>query len=445
MSLMKKLSFRAMSPRKNTASKNANSSGDVDKARNRTGDFQLGYKLAMETDIGGMRENQDDGFIWRHAESSSIVLAVLDGHGSDLGAFASQQGRLAMIAWLDEHFTEILENPAVALRNLFASTQERMFAMYQNILQRGGYEVEVQNGYLVKRKGGPESPWLCVHGGSSCSVVVFANGGRKMYTANVGDSSGIMAVNGKMLSMRMLKPLYEENEPEEMKFTDAQLNSNPSSTIEITWDHSPECPREFRRMRMKKPDEATPTKPHLMIVYDSPSRKKFQCPNVFNVDGNGVPTVTNNGKYYKNVRREWASLITTPPSARFHDALAFTRSLGDFHLQSCGITCNPDVFEFDIEGLFNGEDAAPTKSVGESTIGCIVLCSDGVWDNWQYDDVTNFFLESSKISKVSHADSAEEQTREFMESNQQKAQTHFGNDADNATAIVCYFSPTFSS
>lgn len=40
--------------------------------------------------------------------------------------------------------------------------------------------------------------------------------------------------------------------------------------------------------------------------------------------------------YYKNIRREWASLVATPPSARFQDALAFTRSLGDLHLHTYG-------------------------------------------------------------------------------------------------------------
>lgn len=40
--------------------------------------------------------------------------------------------------------------------------------------------------------------------------------------------------------------------------------------------------------------------------------------------------------YYKNVRKEWASLVSTPASARFQDALAFTRSLGDLHLHTYG-------------------------------------------------------------------------------------------------------------
>lgn len=40
--------------------------------------------------------------------------------------------------------------------------------------------------------------------------------------------------------------------------------------------------------------------------------------------------------YFKNVRKEWASLVSTPPYAQFQDALAFTRSLGDLHLHLYG-------------------------------------------------------------------------------------------------------------
>ena len=44
--------------------------------------------------------------------------------------------------------------------------------------------------------------------------------------------------------------------------------------------------------------------------------------------------------YYKNVRKEWASLVSAPSTACFPDALAFTRSLGDLHLQTYGSRCD---------------------------------------------------------------------------------------------------------
>jgi len=51
-------------------------------------------------------------------------------------------------------------------------------------------------------------------------------------------------------------------------------------------------------------------------------------------------------RYYKNVRKEWASLVSTPPTAKFQDALAFTRSLGDFHLHTYGIQTLNDMLYF---------------------------------------------------------------------------------------------------
>lgn len=75
---------------------------------------------------------------------------------------------------------------------------------------------------------------------------------------------------------------------------------------------------------------------------------------MFELDPNdpaAAARVTNRGKYYKNVRQEWASLVATPPSARFSDALAFTRSLGDLHLQAYGVCSKPEVFEIDMDAL----------------------------------------------------------------------------------------------
>lgn len=74
-------------------------------------------------------------------------------------------------------------------------------------------------------------------------------------------------------------------------------------------------------------------------MYDTLTSAKTNCPDIFARDPvSRQLSVTNRGQYYKNVRNEWATLVATPPMARFQDALAFTRSLGDFHLQSYGVS-----------------------------------------------------------------------------------------------------------
>merc|ERR1712110_1263886 len=106
------------------------------------------------------------------------------------------------------------------------------------------------------------------------------------------------------------------------------------------------------------------------------STPKHQCPQIFEVSDNdgSVINKTGSGFYFKNVRSEWATLVTTPPFAKFQDALAFTRSLGDLHLHVYGVTYEPEVREFDLNSLHNAA----------SSDGCSILfvCTDGVWDNW---------------------------------------------------------------
>jgi hypothetical protein len=82
-------------------------------------------------------------------------------------------------------------------------------------------------------------------------------------------------------------------------------------------------------MRNFRSRDSLAHQPSLYVVYDAPSHDKTCCNAVFDVDElTGEITITNNGRYYKNVRKEWASLVSTPTTAAYQDALAFTRSLG---------------------------------------------------------------------------------------------------------------------
>ena len=118
----------------------------------------------------------------------------------------------------------------------------------------------------------------------------------------------------------------------------------------ITAEHSPESMTEYIRLCNYRPHPDTKTnsnhttnpnptipRPELLTIYDDSSQNdKSRCPHIFTCSAESHLSITNNGRYYKNVRKEWASLVAVPPSAKFHDALAFTRSLGDFHLHTYG-------------------------------------------------------------------------------------------------------------
>ena len=87
-------------------------------------------------------------------------------------------------------------------------------------------------------------------------------------------------------------------------------------------------------------------------------------------------------------------------------------------------------------------DAAPAPIVV-----CIVLATDGVWDNWSYEDVTKFVMDASCLKAVgSGDDGAERIAKAFMQRNTIYARRNFGAQADNATGILAYlsFAPLYS-
>ena len=137
-----------------------------------------------------------------------------------------------------------------------------------------------------------------------------------------------------------------------------------------------------------------------IVVYDASSHDKTRCCPVFRLDAAGVPTVTNDGRYYKNVRKEWASLVSTPSSAAYQDALAFTRSMGDLHLHAYGVTHYPEVHRVDLACLLDAlsSTTAITASPAPAPVLCVVLATDGVWDNWLYEDVTKFVIDGSSLN-----------------------------------------------
>ena len=62
-----------------------------------------------------------------------------------------------------------------------------------------------------------------------------------------------------------------------------------------------------------------------------------------------------------------------------------TRVLGDFALKP-GVTSEPDINEYSLDELF-----------GDS-IGAFVLATDGLWDNWRFEDVSKFVMDESCLN-----------------------------------------------
>ena len=319
---------------------------------------RLYSQVGSDTDIGGGRENQDDYFAWKSPDGTVLVLCVLDGHGREVGKIAANSAQLKLREYFEANHQMLRINPYDCLVEAHEMAHRRIKTGFRDELEKDGYEVEeAPEGYLLKRMP-PSQFWGCVHGGSSCSIVAIVD--HMVYIANVGDSSGILSSTVPVLSSALLQHLGDaasipessamislagggdsqpseaaaaakvlggkhassessgDNSASEDMVAEAEGSVSPyQDNLVITAEHSPESPSEFCRLRAFRAKPGDPRQPALAVVYDSPSADKTKCSPVFSLDDAGVPTVINKGKYYKNVRKEWASLVSTPSSARF--------------------------------------------------------------------------------------------------------------------------------
>lgn len=252
------------------------------------------WKACGETDIGGLRENQDDMFIFERNDLNICVIGVLDGHGRDVGQTASITGRKFLLDYFDKNCENLLNDPYNCLVEGINQAHNAIKASFIQVLQQKGWEVQnTGEDYLVKRKNST-TPWACVHGGTSCSIIALVN--TTLYIANVGDSSGILSTSHPVLHPSMIHHLGDSALNHKRNVRSTQPTDEYFDTLVLTAEHSPESPEEFIRMREFRCREGDPTQPSLLVVYDASTHDKSRCSPVFSLDRNGKPIVTNRGR-----------------------------------------------------------------------------------------------------------------------------------------------------
>ncbi len=369
--------------------------------------IKVQLRCGIATDIGGGSTNQDDAEII-HISQDAIVFGVFDGHGRDLGELASKVAKDSFRNALKSKgmIDRLRADPHLIMNELFKAAHVDIRNAFREKYHEAKWEVmDTDEGYIIKRQN-KKSPWTCTHGGTTATVVVILDG-RRMIVANVGDSSAVWGGRGK----------------------DGSIIAK-----ELNAEHSPESIEEYNRVRAFRPAppiEGASAKsnglilPEMKFVYDAPSYSKNQCNNIFEHDPNDHNKihVTGTGTYYKNVRNEWATLVTTPPHARFQDALAFTRSLGDLHLHVYGVSEIPAVAEYDLVRLHTSAAHGPKKIslAGGVEVGAdasvLFVCTDGVWDNWKFEDIAQHALKEELVDITVKTGSGQKATEEIMRTN----------------------------
>jgi len=197
------------------------------------------------------------------------------------------------VSWSCE---QLYTDPYACLVDSFVHAHECIKRRFREKLEAAGWEVaEAEEGYLLKRKPNSQA-WFCVHGGTSCryltpSLIVIikttdphipsphphypttkypipctwigsivAIVGRKCYTANVGDSSGLLCSVDQDLSEALIRPVGDSAFPERVLPAFGANGGVPADStgsaagvsdcaLLITAEHSPESVDEFIRLK----------------------------------------------------------------------------------------------------------------------------------------------------------------------------------------------------
>jgi serine/threonine protein phosphatase PrpC len=393
-----------------------------------------------------------------------------------------------------ETLAALASDPKPTLELAFVNAHRAIEAAFRKYYEDAGWHVQrTADGYLIRSRQAGGSP-LCVHGGSTATVAMILQG-RRLLVANVGDSTAIVCgldTAGDLKGVEEWTPMGGAATATAAT-TGSSSSSSASSSggtgsaaaasvsappalpihlppsiatsyMEVSADHSPESETEFMRMHKYRPHATSRHTPELLFVYDTLTASKLACPPIFDVHPHtGKCTKTERGSYYKNVRCEWATLVATPPHAGFQDALAFTRSLGDLHLQSYGVSHTPEIWWMDLTTTAAAaaaadaeaaEDAGMSLAAGAETSAAaaasasgasevplvrnpvaLAVCSDGIWDNWKFEEVAGFLLTPSRLADLLATRQSDAASNDLMAANLDRARANFGSSADNMTAI----------
>jgi serine/threonine protein phosphatase PrpC len=318
------------------------------------------------------------------------------------------------------------------MADCFERLQEHIQYVLIEDHKKQGYEIKIEpSGAILKQFSGLNN-WSIVAGGTTKTLVLIVK--DMMYIANVGDSSALLCSSHPVLKREHLH--YAMDAFARDTVIDVVIKEDiPSFTLELIGDHSAENEREYERIRK--------IAPKALFVYDDNNiADKCNCKPIFKVGEDGVLSkLPNNVKYFKNIRKEASTYITSPIDAKYANSLAFTRTIGDFGLIEYGVTHKPEIQSVNLQTVFGSleNEKEKTKDNSPDTM-CVIVASDGVWDNWEFKTAGEFVMYDNCIERLAKfpETAGQDVTKSFMARNDVYAKQNFGNSADNATAVIVY-------
>ena len=405
-------------------------------------EYKFKIQIGEQSNIGGSRENQDDKFVI-HLDNNNKIIGMIDGHGSLSGKIIANIVNKRFHEYLHNNMTLLMDAPVEFLATAFSYIHNKIREDLVIELTNNGYEARVEEErYVIYRRHSTQA-FTNLKGGAVFTVIVLL--GTKIYIANVGDCMGMLCCKQPVLTPALLKYEMDAAVPGKTQ-TNVLETDVPLNYIELICDHSPENPNEFIRIQNFNQTRVSQNKGNMLFVYDNQNLDKNLCSPIFDISETGVPTVRECNSsfhyYYKNVSKQKATYVCNNTG---DDALAFTRSLADFKINSWGVSCDPEIQSIDLETVFDKMRLHPNTDTNTNTDPlkvCVVLCTDGVWDNWIPDHVNKFVMDPSCLKAIVDKpdDGAARVAKSFLARNDMFSTKNFGSSKDDASCVIMYIS-----
>jgi hypothetical protein len=353
------------------------------------------FKSGSSTDIGGSIKNEDESF-YLILDNNVVVQGVFDGHGTN-GKLIAYTANTFAISFFSEQKTELKSHPKKTLTQFCDLCNNKIRkVLLEEII--GSY---IDKDFLRNKNG------TILQGGTTCTIIAIID--HFIHTICLGDSSATLHTQNGKITPDMFIECIDTFNDQVMPKKDSDIITN--NMVMISGDSSADDEHEYQRTK--------DTGGQLFYKFN-----RCQAKPIFDKDGLKIP-INISEISYCTVRGDFPSIISSPD--RDYE-LAVTRSFGDFYLCQYGLTWKPIYRVINIESLI----------LDDSCI-CVLVASDGVWDNWLYADVHDFIMHESCISSMMSSDSGSENVaKSFIQRNDIYAKSNFGKDRDNATVVLTF-------
>jgi serine/threonine protein phosphatase PrpC len=357
------------------------------------------FSTSSYSDIGGYYENQDKSFYLK-LNDEIFIHGVFDGNGSNGNIVATTANEFA-ISYFTENEKELELNSKEIMTKFCDLCNEKIrITLLEKV--HGSY---LEKDFLRNKNG------TILHGGTTCTIIAIVKG--ILHSICLGDSTSSLHIKNSKISKDLCIKCIDTFNDEEISLKESDIiNEN---MLIISGDQSPEDESEYERTKLFGGK-------HLYEL------RSFGQKAIFNIDGT-KNQITNEESDCTTVRGDFPSILESPDK-KF--VLALTRALGDFYMCQYGLTWKPIYRSINL-----------LEFVKEDSQLCIVTASDGVWDNWKYEDVHDFIMHESCINSMMSSESgAQNVAKAFIERNDVYAMRNFGKDRDNATVVLTFIKVT---